>query len=141
VTTPHVSESASRAPARDEDQSIGEILSEVVSDVTRLFRQEVDLAKAELRQEATKAGQAGGMLAGAAIAVLLTTVMVSLALAALLDEVMHPALAALIVGVLWAVVGAVLYRTGRERLRSVSPVPRQTVESVKEDAEWLRNRK
>jgi len=141
MTTPHVSESASRTPAREDGQSIGEILSEVVSDVTRLFRQEVDLAKAELRQEATKAGQAGGMLAGAAVAGLLTAVMVSLALAALLDEVMHPAWAALIVGVLWAIAGAVLYRTGRERLRTVSPVPHQTVESVKEDAEWLRNRK
>jgi uncharacterized membrane protein YqjE len=136
MTTPHISEST-----HDSGQSIGEILSEVVSDVTRLFRQEVDLAKAELREEAGKAGRAGGMLAGAAIAGLLTTVMVSLALAALLSEAMHPAWAALIVGVLWAIAAAVLYRTGRERLRTVSPIPHQTVETVKEDAEWLRNRK
>jgi uncharacterized membrane protein YqjE len=134
-----VSESASREA--EPSQSVGEILSEVVSDVTRLFRQEVELAKAELRQEATKAGRAGGMLAAAAIAALLTTVMVSLALAALLADVMHPAAAALIVGLLWAIAGAVLYRTGRERLRTVSPIPRQTVETVKEDAAWLRNRK
>jgi hypothetical protein len=54
---------------------------------------------------------------------------------------MHPAWAALIVAVIWAVVGGVLYSTGRQRLRTVSPIPRQTVETVKEDAEWLRNRK
>jgi hypothetical protein len=140
MTAPRVSEPASDRP-RTDDQSIGEILSEVVSDVTRLFRQEVDLAKAELRQEAGKAGRAGGMLAAAGVAGLLTAVMVSLALASLLSEAMHPAWAALIVGVLWAIAGAVLYRTGRERLRTVSPIPQQTVETVKEDVEWLRNRK
>jgi uncharacterized membrane protein YqjE len=138
MTAPRVTEPAS--PRRD-DQSIGEILGEVVSDVTRLFRQEVELAKAELRQEAGKAGKAGGMLAGAVVAALLTAVMLSLAIAALLAEVMHPAGAALIVAVLWAVAGAGLYRTGRERLRSVRPIPQQTVETLKEDAEWLRSRK
>jgi uncharacterized membrane protein YqjE len=136
MTAPRVSD-----PANRDDQSIGEILSEVVSDVTRLFRQEVDLAKAELRQEAAKAGKAGGMLAGALVAALLTAVMVSLTLAAALSEVMHPAWAALVVAVLWAIAGAALYSTGRARLRAVSPIPQQTVETLKEDAEWLRSRK
>lgn len=140
MTTPHISETGRRDQAAD-NQGVGEILTEVVSDVTRLFRQELDLAKAELRQEAGKAGKAGGMLAGAGVAGLLTAVMLSLALAALLDEVMHPAWAALIVGVLWAVAAAVLYSAGRQRLRTVSPIPRQTVESVKEDAQWLRNQR
>jgi hypothetical protein len=140
MTAPRVSEPASPSQ-RDDSQSIGEILSEVVSDVTRLFRQEVELAKAELRQEAGKAGRAGGMLAAAGVAGLLTAVMVSLALAALLAEAVHPAWAALIVGLLWAFAGIALYQMGRARLRTVSPIPHQTVESVKEDAEWLRNRK
>jgi uncharacterized membrane protein YqjE len=139
MTTPRVSDPDPRVdPA---DQSIGGILSEVVGDVTRLFRQEVELAKAELRQEATKAGKAAGMLSGAGVAALLAAVMVSLALAAVLDEVMHPALAALVVGVLWAVGAAVLYSTGRQRMREVSPIPQQTVETLKEDAQWLRNQK
>lgn len=122
----------------DSGDGIGEILSEVISDVTRLFRKEVELAKVELKEEAGKAGRAGGMLAGAGVAGLLTAVMVSLAFAALLDEVMHPALAALIVGVLWALAGVALYSAGRTRLRQVSPLPQQTVESVKEDVQWLR---
>jgi hypothetical protein len=122
----------------DTDEGIGQLLSEVISDVTRLFRKEVELAKVELKAEAGKAGKAGGMLAAGGVAGLLTAVMVSLALAALLDEVMHPALAALVVGVLWAAAGAALYSAGRTRLRQVSPVPQQTVESVKEDVEWLR---
>jgi hypothetical protein len=53
---------------------------------------------------------------------------------------MHPALAALVVAVVWALVGAGLYSAGRTRMRQVSPVPQQTVESVKEDVRWLRNR-
>jgi uncharacterized membrane protein YqjE len=141
MTAPRVSDPANQSQHTDNNQSIGEILSEVVSDVTRLFRQEVELAKAELRQEAGKAGRAGGMLAAAGVAGLLTAVMVSLALAALLAEAMHPAWAALIIGVLWALAGAGLYRSGIARMRTVSPIPHQTVESVKEDAEWLRNRK
>ena len=140
MTAPRISDPTG-APSPPDDQSIGQILSEVVGDVTRLFRQEVELAKSELRQEAVKAGKAGGMFGGAAVAALLTAVMVSLALAAALDEAMHPAWAALIVAVLWAVAGAVLYTSARQKLRSVDPVPRQTVETLKEDAEWLRSRK
>ena len=52
---------------------------------------------------------------------------------------MDPGWAALLVAVVWAVAGAVLYVTGRQRLRAVSPVPRQTVETLKEDAQWLKN--
>jgi hypothetical protein len=140
VTQPY--DSAEAANGRDPagDQSIGDVLGDVVGDVTRLFRQEVELAKAEVREEAGKAGKAAGMMAAAGVAGLLTATMVSLALAALLAEAMHPALAALVVAVVWALAGAGLYSAGRTRMRQVSPVPQQTVESVKEDVRWLRNR-
>jgi hypothetical protein len=47
--------------------------------------------------------------------------------------------AALIVAVVWGVVGAVLYATGRKRLKTVDPMPRRTVDTLKEDAQWLKN--
>jgi len=56
-----------------------------------------------------------------------------------LGNVMDLGWAALIVMVIWGVIGAVLYAVGRNKLRTVSPVPRQTVETLKEDGQWLKN--
>ena len=123
----------------DDGQSIGELISEVAGDVTRLFRQEVELAKAEVRAEASKAGKAAGMLAAAGFAGYLVAVLLSLALVFALGAVMPDGWAAVIVAVIWAIVAAALYAAGRKQLRTVSPVPQQTVETLKEDAQWLRH--
>jgi len=56
-----------------------------------------------------------------------------------LGNVMDLGWAALILAVVWGIAAAVLYTSGRKKLRTVSPVPRQTVETLKEDAEWLKN--
>jgi uncharacterized membrane protein YqjE len=122
-----------------DDRSVGDLISEVAGDVSRLFRQEIELAKAELKTEATKAGKAGAMLGAAGFAGYMVAVLLSLALVFALGAVLADGLAAVIVAVLWAVAGAVLYAAGRKQLRSVSPVPQQTVETLKEDAQWLRN--
>lgn len=121
------------------EKGIGELIGEITGDLSRLFRQEVDLAKAEMRQEAKKAGKGAGMLAGAAIAALLVLILLSFALVYALDAVMPQGWAAFIVAVLWAIIGAVLYSAGRKQIKTVDPVPRQTAETLKEDAQWLRN--
>jgi nitrate/nitrite transporter NarK len=121
------------------EASVGQLISEISDDLSTLFRQEVELAKAEVRQEARKAGKAAGMLGGAGFAGYMVALLLTLALVAALSNVMDPGWAALLVAVVWAVIGAVLYLTGRQRLRTVSPVPRQTVETLKEDAQWLKN--
>jgi hypothetical protein len=121
------------------DTSIGELIGNVSNDLTQLFRQEVDLAKAEIKQEAAKAGKAAGMLGGAGFAGYLAIVLLSFALVFGLANVMDAGWAALIVGALWAVVGAALYLTGRKQLKTVDPMPRRTVGTLKEDARWLKN--
>lgn len=124
----------------DGDQpGIGELIGEITGDLSRLFRQEVELAKAEVREEAKKAGKAGGMLGGAAMAGYLAIVLLSFALVFALGAVMPLGWAAVIVAVIWAAIGVVLYTAGRKQLKSVDPVPRQTAETLKEDAQWLRN--
>jgi hypothetical protein len=123
------------------DDSLGELVSKLTNDLGRLTRQELALAKSELRDEAKKAGTGAGMLGGAALAGWLLLMFVSLTGMWALGEVMHLAWAALIVAAIWAVVAAVLSATGRARLRRVEPVPEETVESLKEDAAWLRARK
>lgn len=121
------------------DQSIGGLIAEVAEDVSRLFRQEVELAKAEMKAEASKAGKAAGMLGGAGAAGHMVALFASLAAMFGLAAVMPIGWSALIIAVLWAGTAAVLYSTGRKRLKDVSPMPQQTVETLKEDAEWLRN--
>jgi nitrate/nitrite transporter NarK len=99
----------------------------------------VELAKAELKQEATKAGKAAGMLGGAGFAGYLAVVLLSFALVFALGNVMNLGWAALIVAVIWGIIGAVLFANGRKRLKTVDPVPRRTADTLKEDAQWLKN--
>src|SRR4029079_13763511 len=114
-----------RAESHDE-RSLGEIVGDISQDLSTLVRQEMDLAKTELRQEATRAGKGIGMLAGAAIAGLLVLLFVSWALTWLLDNWMPVELAALITALLWAVVTAVLASAGRKTLREANPQLPQT---------------
>jgi MFS family permease len=121
------------------ETSVGELIGNISNDLSTLFRQEVELAKAELKQEATKAGKAAGMLGAAGFAGYLVVVLLSFALVAALSNVMDWGWAALIVAVIWAIVGAVLFVNGRKKLKTVDPTPRRTVETIKEDAQWLKN--
>jgi hypothetical protein len=120
-------------------ESLGDLVSELTGDLSKLMRQELELAKAEIRQEATKAGKATGMLAAAGFAGYLTTVLLSLALVFALGAIVPLGWAALIVAVLWGIAGAVLYSSGRAKLRTVNPKPERTVETLKEDAEWAKH--
>jgi hypothetical protein len=122
-----------------DETSIGQLIGDISDDLSKLFRQEVELAKAEVKQEAAKAGKAAGMLGGAGFAGYLAVLLSSFALAFALGNVMDLGWAFLIVAVVWGAVGAVLFVAGRKKLRTVDPVPRNTVESLKEDAQWLKN--
>jgi hypothetical protein len=119
--------------------SLGEIIGDISNDLSTLFRQEVELAKAEIKQEAGKAGKAAGMLGGAGFAGYLTVLFLSLAAVLGLGNVIDPGWAALIVAVVWAIVAGALYVVGKNRIKNVDPVPRRTVETMKEDAQWLKN--
>lgn len=122
------------------DESVGQLVSQLTTDLGQLTRQELALAKAELQVEAKKAGKGAGMLGGAAFAGWMVALFVSLTVMWALDEAMDLIWAALIVAAVWAVVAAVLAMTGRKELREVNPKPDQTVESLKEDAKWLKTR-
>ena len=101
----------------------------------------MDLAKTELRQEATKAGTGIGMLAGAAISGLLVLLFLSWALTWMLDNWMPVEIAALITAALWAVVTGVLVSMGRKKLQEANPQLPKTQQTLKEDAAWVRAQK
>jgi len=123
------------------DESVGQLVSQLTTDLGQLTRQELALAKAELQAEAKKAGKGAGMLGGAALAGWMVALFLSFTVMWALDEAMDLIWAALIVAAIWAVVAAVLAMTGRKELQEVDPKPDQTVESLKEDAKWLKTRK
>jgi uncharacterized membrane protein YqjE len=140
VSTSHPATGAGQSDPQD-GRSLGEIVSDVANDLSTLVRQELDLAKTEAKQEATRAGKGAGMLAGAAVAGLLLLLFLSAALMYLLDNWMPVEVAALIVAAVWLVVALVLASAGRKALKSANPQLPQTQRSLKEDAQWARQQK
>jgi hypothetical protein len=128
------------ATARAASASPGELASEVAKDMSTLVRQEIALAKAELRQEAKTAGTAVGALGGAGFAGYFVLVFLSLAMMWALGSTMALGWAALIVAGVWAVAAAVLAVVGRSKLKAFSPRPERTIETVKEDVQWAKTR-
>jgi uncharacterized membrane protein YqjE len=120
------------------DRSLGELFTEMTSDMSTLIRKEIELAKVETKEEMAKVGKASGMLVGGVVAAHMALLILSFALAWLLDEVMPTPLAFFIVGVVYVIVAAVLVSSGRKRLREVNLKPEQTVQTLKEDVEWAK---
>jgi len=121
-----------------EDSSLGEIVGRLASDFSRLMRAEIALAKAEAKEEVKDASKGAGMLAGAGYAGHLLVLFGSLALMFLLNVWMPIGWAALIVAVIWGIVGFVLYSSGRKNLQRATPPMTETVETLKEDAQWAK---
>ncbi len=119
-------------PSTDSDnrRSIGELLSDVSQDVTTLLRQEVALAKAEVKQSVSSAGKGVGMFAGAGISGHMVLLFLSIAGWWGLGDGIGRAWAALVVALVWAIIGAVLGLMGKKELKSVGGVP-QTTDTLK----------
>ena len=108
------------------DRPIGEVFSAVTADLSKLIRQEVALAKAEIRQSATQAGAGAGKLAGAGVAGHMMLLFVSVSAWWGVGQFIGNAWSALVVAGFWAIVGAILYASGRSSLRRVEGLPRTT---------------
>ena len=121
----------SAAHQKADNASLGELLGDVTRDLSTLMRQEVELAKAELKQSATKAGKGSGMLAGAGVAGHFVLLFLSLGLMFALGALMPLGWAALIVAVVWGIIAAVLASIGLKELKQVKGLP-QTGETLSE---------
>jgi protein-S-isoprenylcysteine O-methyltransferase Ste14 len=120
---------------RADERSLSELLSDVTSEIATLFRKEVELARVETSEQVSRAAKAGGMLGAAAVIGFLDLILFSFAAAWGLATVMPTGLAFAIVGVVFAIVAAVLFTAGKKRLASVNPVPDQTIQTVKADVQ------
>jgi drug/metabolite transporter (DMT)-like permease len=130
------------ATEREYDASVSALLSGIVGDAQDLVRQEIALARQEIREELTAAKAAATALgiAGAVLAVggLFLLVTVALGLADLLD---WPAWAGFgVVGLVCGIAGAILLSSARQRMQQIHPLPERTVETMKENIEWIKDR-
>lgn len=128
-------------PERDVSSvSLGEIVGDVTRDLSTLMRQEIELAKAEIRVEVSKTAKGAGMLGGAGFAGYMLIFFLSYALWWGLENVMDAGLAALVVAVIWGIIAAVLYVVGRGKLKQANLKPEQTIETAKQIPDALKGR-
>ena len=123
------------------EESTGELLKRLSQETSTLVRQEMELARAELTQKGKQAGKGAGMVGGAGVSGHMALFGLTLTAIFILDTFMKGWLAALIVTLVWGAVAAVLGLMGRNRIQEATPPAPQTVETVKEDVRWAKNRK
>jgi hypothetical protein len=111
--------------------SVGELFGNVTRDLSTLMRQEFALAQAELKAEASKTGKAAGALGAAGFAGYMAVLFLSICLWWALGHLIGNSWSALVVAAVWGIVGAVLYSSGRKKLREVNPTPERTVDTLK----------
>ena len=121
------------------DRSVGELFSEVAEDLSTLMRQEVELAKAEIRLSAKRAGKGAGMLAGAGLSAWMVVLFVSVAAWWGIGDSTGHGWSALIVAGIWLVIAAVLGLTGRREVSAVPGAP-QTAQTVREIPDAVRGK-
>lgn len=123
------------------EQPAGELVKQVSEQVSRLVREELRLAQAELTQKGKRAGVGAGLFGGGGLIALYGAAAVITAVILLLALAMPAWVAALLVGVVLLAVAGVLAWQGRKRVQQATPpAPQQTAQSVKTDVEELRKR-
>jgi hypothetical protein len=129
-----------RLPAQEE-RSLGELFGDLSREVTTLVRQEAALARTEMSEKASRVGRDIGMLAAGGAVVYAGVLAILAAVIILLAQAgMSWWASALLVGVIVAAVGGVLVWKGMDALKHEDLAPRQTLETLKEDAQWMKER-
>jgi hypothetical protein len=127
-----------RGEPETDDRSLGELVGELTRDFSHLVRQEMQLAKTEIKEEAAKAGRAAGQLTAAAVAAHLCALLAALAVAWAIGEAIPIWAGLAIVALVLGVVALVLYSQGRGQVQQIDPLPQETIETLEEDARWAR---
>ena len=122
-----------------EERSLGELFSELATETSTLVRQEVALAQTEITHKATKVGKNVGFLAVGGFVAYAALLSILAGIVILLGSVVPLWLSAIIVGLVVGGIAFFLISSALAELRKVDPVPRDTVETIKEDAQWLKN--
>lgn len=127
-------------PLAPPEQELGPLFSQLAQDSTALIKQEIALAKAEVKETISQTVNGSVKLAiAAALAAVAGLVLTTFLVLLLGDLLGNYWLSALIVGVVFAVIGGVLAMAGMRRFREMTVAPEHTIESLKEDRDWARS--
>jgi hypothetical protein len=124
---------------RNEDRSVSDVLQDILGNLQDIVRSEVRLAKAEFKTEAGHAARSARPLIAGAVLCLYAGGLLLLALVHGLSLLLPAWTAALLVGILVSLLAATLICMGQARLREVNPKPKKTIETTKEDVQWLKD--
>ena len=119
------------------EASLGDLFSRLSEQASALIRQEIQLAQTEMTRKATKAGRNAALIALGGLIALGAFFSVIAALILVLAQVMEAWLAALIVAVVLAIAAALIIQYGLSKLKQIDPAPRRTIETMRENKEWL----
>jgi uncharacterized membrane protein YqjE len=122
------------------DRSFSEVLESIVDNIRTIIRSEVRLAKTEIQEQGVRAGKAGRMLGAGGLMAVFAVGFLLLACVYALEIVVAPWLAALIVMVLAGAVAGGLIGAGLKRMKQVDARPEQTIQTIKENLEWAKDR-
>jgi hypothetical protein len=122
-----------------EQQSLGELFSDLAAQTGKLIRQEAALAKSELTDKAAAAGKDIGLIAAGAFVGYAAMLAVVAAVIALLSYVIPVWASALLVGVVLGIAAYLMVTSGLAHIRNANWAPKESMESIKEDAQWLKN--
>ena len=122
--------------------SIGGLLRGILMDLRTLIREEIALARVELREQAGRARAAAISFAVSAVALACGGLLLLIALATGIADLLNWPIWAgfLIMSVLLCLVGFVTLSSGRKQLQQVHAVPTETVSTLKENSEWIAKR-
>jgi hypothetical protein len=125
--------------AKSDDRSLGQLFGDLSRQLGNLVQKEIELAKTEMTTRVTTVGRDAAML-GAGGALAYGALLIALiAVALLLIELgVSPWLSFLLVAAVVGIIAAVLIQRGRAELQKTDLAPRQTIETLKEDAEWAK---
>jgi len=120
------------------DASLGELVATATRDLSSLMRQELELAKVEIKRDVVAAGKGAGGLGAAAFAGLLGTIFLGIAAAYALGRVVPLGTGFLLVGVGYLLLAGVAGLVGLKSFKKISP-PARTIETLKDDAAWAKH--
>ena len=122
------------------DRSLSDVFQDIIRNVQEIVRSEVRLAKTEIREEAARAKSPTLLLGAGVVTAIFAMLFLLLMIVYALALVMPSWAAALIVGTVLAVVASVVLMAGMKRFKQIHPTPERTVETIKENVEWVKQR-
>jgi uncharacterized membrane protein YqjE len=121
------------------EPSIAQLLSSLIGDAQTLVRREVDLARAEITEEIARVRR-GAVMLGAGIGIAAVGglfLLVGIAEALVAFDILSRWLSYLVLGLIFAIIGAIALIVGIQRFKEVDPIPHETIDSVRKDMSWL----